>query len=127
MRYEILENNQVINTIEADEAFMSAQFQPGTYRLAEVQIQPTVEPVAPVEPRNISVGSFFDRFGTNKWAILADTNPMVQALVKDCSVRKYINLDDPQLEAGLNMLVTAGHAIDVQGIITSAVQPNEKP
>ena len=85
-------------------------------------------PPAPVaETRYISVGAFFDRFGANKWPILADTNAMVQALVKDCSVRKYINLDDPQLPSGLAMLVAAGHAIDPNAIINDPVQPGERP
>jgi len=83
-------------------------------------------PPAP-EPRHITVGAFFDRFGSEKWPILADTNPIVQALVKDCSVRAWINLDDPQLDGGLAMLVDAGHAIDPAAIISAPVQPSERP
>ena len=49
------------------------------------------------EPRHISVGAFFDRFGPAKWAILADGAFAVQAVVKDTSVRKYIDLDNPDL------------------------------
>jgi hypothetical protein len=121
MIYEILENNQVINTIVATPDFMAAQFPQGNYR--EVP-----EPEAPVvpEPRHITVGSFFDRFGTHKWAILADTAPTVQALIKDASVRKFIDLDDPQLPQGLGLLVSAGHAIDTETIINAPVQPQER-
>lgn len=79
------------------------------------------------QPRHVSVGSFFDRFGQHKWGILADANPAVQALVKDCSVRKYIDLDDPQLPGGVAMLVGAGHAIDATAILTSPVQASERP
>jgi hypothetical protein len=87
-----------------------------------------VPPVpAPPAPRHITVGAFFDRFGAHKWPILADQNPLVQALIKDCSVRKHINLDDPQLPAGLALLVESGHVIDVQNIITAPVQSDEKP
>lgn len=75
----------------------------------------------------VTVGAFFDRFGTEKWPILADTNPSVQALIKDASVRAYINLDDPQVRTGLEMVVSAGHAIDVDAIITAPIQPNERP
>ena len=86
-------------------------------------------PAAPeaTTPRHITVGSFFDRFAAHKWPILADTNPVVQALIKDCSVRTHINLDDPQLPAGLGLLVEAGHAIDVQAIVTAPVQDGERP
>lgn len=83
------------------------------------------EPVTPV--RHISVGSFFDRFGANKWPILADMNPLVQALIKDCSVRKFINLDDPQLPDGLGLLVEAGHTIDPAAVLGAEVQPGERP
>jgi len=85
------------------------------------------EYVPPPPPRYISVGSFFDRFGANKWAILADTNPGVQALVKDCSVRKYIDLDNPELPAGVDMLIAAGHAIDKASILTTPVSETERP
>ena len=45
----------------------------------------------------------------------------------DSSVRKFIDLDNAQLPAGLDMLVDAGHAIDAQAIIDAAVQPGELP
>lgn len=82
---------------------------------------------APVVLRHITVGSFFDRFGASKWPILADTNPLVHALIKDCSVRKFINLDDPQLPDGLGLLVKAGHAIDPAAVLGAEVQPSERP
>jgi hypothetical protein len=86
-----------------------------------------VKPPAPPEIRHITVGSFFDRFGDQKWPILADTNASVQALIKDASVRAYINLDDPQVRTGLEMVVSAGHNIDPTAIITAPIQPEERP
>lgn len=87
----------------------------------------TFSPPAVVpEQRFIFVGSFFDRFGVHKWPILADTNPMVQALVKDCQVRRYIDLDSPDLPAGLGMLVQAGHAIDPEQVIHAPVTEAER-
>ena len=77
--------------------------------------------------RLISVGAFFDRFGPLKWAILADTSPAVQAVIKDASVRSYIDLDSPDLPAGLALLVSAGHAIDASAVVGNAVQPSEAP
>jgi hypothetical protein len=122
MIYEILNDETVINTIVADPAFMQSAYPEGNYRELVVP-----EPPAPAEPKNITVGAFFDRFGDQKWPILADTNAGVQAFIKDASVRAYINLDDPQVRTGLEMVVAAGHAIDVDSIITAPIQPNERP
>ena len=79
------------------------------------------------KPRHITVGAFFDRFGDQKWPILADTNPSVQALIKDASVRNYINLDDPQWLTGLQMVQSSGHNIDPAAIIEAPIQPGETP
>lgn len=84
------------------------------------------EPPAPPEQRYIFVGSFFDRFGAHKWPILADSNPMVQALVKDCQVRRYIDLDNPELPSGLGMLVQVGHAIDPNAVINAPITESER-
>jgi hypothetical protein len=82
---------------------------------------------APALPNHITVGAFFDRFGDQKWPILADTNASVQALIKDASVRKWINLDDPQVLTGLQMVQAAGHDIDPTAIIAAPIQPEERP
>ena len=66
--------------------------------------------------RLISVGAFFDRFGPLKWAILADA-----------SVRKFIDLDNPDLPAGLQIIVAAGHPIDTAAIVETSIQPEELP
>jgi len=85
-------------------------------------------PVVPApEVRRISVGAFFDRFGPAKWAILADATPVVAAVVRDASVRKYIDLDNPDLPAGIALLRQAGHDVDAEAIIAAAVQPGERP
>lgn len=85
--------------------------------------EPSAEAVT--VPRYISVGAFYDRFGVAKYGILADTNPMVQALIQDASVRKYIDLDRPDLPVGLQILVDAGHSVDPALIINDDIQPNE--
>jgi hypothetical protein len=80
----------------------------------------------PPLPNHITVGAFFDRFGDQKWPILADTNASVQALIKDASVRKWINLDDPQVLTGLQMVQAAGHDIDPATIISAPIQLHER-
>lgn len=85
-------------------------------------------PVVPVpEVRRISVGAFFDRFGPAKWGILADATSTVAAVVKDASVRRYIDLDSPDLPAGIALLQQAGHDVDVDTIIAAPVQEGERP
>ena len=77
--------------------------------------------------RHISVGAFFDRFGAQKYPILASAEPIVQALIKDCTVRKYIDLDRADLPMGLQMIVSAGFAIDPDAVLTAPIQDNERP
>lgn len=77
-------------------------------------------------PKHLSVGSFFDRFGQLKYAILASTDASVKALITDCSVRKYIDLDNVQLPYGLDMLIAAGFAIDKVAILTAPIGEGER-
>lgn len=87
-----------------------------------------IPPAPPPEPpRHITVGAFFDRFGAAKWEILASTDPLVQAMVRDASVRKLIDLDRPDLLQGLQLVQSKGFNIDPQAIVSAEVQPSEKP
>ena len=82
---------------------------------------------APSNFRHISVGAFFDRFGPLKWAILRDQDDNCKAVVQDASVRKYIDLGNADLPAGLAILQAAGHAIDPAAILDAPIQPHELP
>ena len=91
-----------------------------------------VAPVAPPAPapnpdRHITVGAFFDRFGAEKYAILSSDDALVKAMVTDASVRKFIDLDRPDLLTGLQMVESKGFDIDPQAIIDAPIQPGEKP
>ena len=121
-RINILKDGAVVNTIVATSEAAEA-LHPGAWRLAEQQDEPVESRTA----RHISVGAFFDRFGPLKWAILADTNPQVQAVVKDASVRSYIDLDNADLPAGLALIQAAGHALDAAAIIDAPVGAGELP
>ena len=87
---------------------------------------PTPAAPAPI-PRHISVGAFFDRFGTAKCPILASTDTGVKALITDCSVRKYIDLDNPALPYGLALLIAAGYAIDAEAVANAEIAQGERP
>lgn len=57
------------------------------------------EPAAVETPIwRIYVGAFFDRFVEAKLPILSSTDPIVEALIKDASVRQYIALTERRTE-----------------------------
>ncbi|MEN6629065.1 MAG: hypothetical protein ABFC42_05415 [Sulfuricella sp.] len=84
------------------------------------------ENTAPVDPARwrIYVGSFFDRFGGAKLAILSDPDPVVQAVIKDASVRNYIDLlgRRDELLKVIGLLNMKGHAVDAVAVLD--VEPN---
>lgn len=143
MRYALIDGGVILDVIVADEAFAAsiASEWDDVRSLEGVEAgigwavdgdgfappeQPP-KPEQPAAPRHISVGAFFDRFGPLKWAILADGNPQVQAVVKDASVRDYIDLDNTDLPAGLALLQAAGHAIDPEVVVEAPIRPEELP
>ena len=97
------------------------------WRLEEVSIA-AVAPDAPEQPPvsdpalwRIDVGSFFDRFGEAKLAILSSENTIVKAMITDASVRKYISLVErkdelAQMLALLQSLVP-GISLDAAAIL----------
>lgn len=131
-RYAQIINGTVSNVIESDTdpdgingAWVACGDAGPGYTYAEGAF---IEPVAPVAaPRHISVGAFFDRFSAQKYPILASADAGVKALITDCSVRKYIDLDNPALPYGLDMLVSAGYAIVPGDIIGAAIAEGERP
>lgn len=124
MRIEILdETGAVINTINAG-TDAAQQLYPGAWRIAAEQPAPLEGAAA---PRHITVGAFFDRFGPLKLAILRDPADDCRAVVLDASVRKYIDLDNPELPAGLAILQAAGHPVNTAAILDAPIQPHELP
>ena len=143
MLYLLIRGGLVANLIEADEAFAQSLTPDwdavvpsdgvagigwswdGEHCTAPRAAGEPVPQPAPL--RRISVGAFYDRFGAAKWAILADESPQVRAVVRDASVRNYIDLDNPDLPAGLAILQAAGHEIDAEAIVDAPVAPTEVP
>lgn len=131
MRFAIVEHGAVTNIAIAVEPLAPNWVRSDTANIGDTYDGETFS--APPEaakaptPRRVSVGAFFDRFGAAKWAILADTSPAVQALVKDCSVRAFIDLDRPDLPQALGLLAQTGHVIDAAAILAADVQPSEAP
>lgn len=69
----------------------------------------------------IYVGPFYDRFGAQKLPILASADATVQAIIKDSSVRKYIDLQRAEVAAVCDILVAKGFAINKTAILTTPV------
>lgn len=113
-------NRQSMVPIEGlDSSLLGQTYDPMTYSWEA--------PQAAAGKRHISVGAFFDRFGAAKWGILSDPDPLVQAVVKDSSVRSYIDLDNPDLPAGLAIIAAAGHVIDATAILDGVILEKERP
>ena len=76
----------------------------------------------------IFVGAFFDRFGSQKSAILSSEDVVVQALIKDASVRKYIGLKERRAELTqmLGVLVAKGFALDTAAILDTEPTEGER-
>lgn len=90
---------------------------------------PVSEPVS-VSPTEwlIDIGSFFDRFGANKMAVLTSTDPGVKAILEDLRVRKWIDLKRPDVAQGLayvGSVVTTVNATQRDKILNDPVQPEE--
>jgi hypothetical protein len=54
----------------------------------------------------IDVGSFFDRFGASKMAILTSQDIVIKAMILDITVRPYIDLTNQDLITGLGYITT---------------------
>ena len=104
MIYEILDaQGNVENTVVADEQFMLDNYPEGNYR------QVTDTPVqAPAQPWEwlIDIGSFFDRFGSAKMAVLTSSDAGVQAILKDTQVREWIDLKHPDVASSIAYIST---------------------
>ena len=89
-----------------------------------------VDPPAPDTSNDawrIYVGSFFDRFGAQKIAILSSDDAVVQALIKDASVRKYIGLKERRddLAQMIGVLQAKGFALDATAILDTVPTDEE--
>ena len=77
----------------------------------------------------IDVGPFFDRFGSSKMPVLMSVDATVQAIVKDVSARKYVDLQRADVSAAIDVIiskaVTGVTPALKAAILTTPVAPNE--
>lgn len=127
MRYEILDGQTVINTIVADAEFMAANYPQGNYR--EV-VAPELPLVA--QDRHLAPASFKrrltqpERIGIRQAAKVSDE---VYDFMDLLDTSKFIDLDDPLTQYGLQQLEAAGllAAGRAAEILTAPVQESERP
>ena len=86
-----------------------------------VEYLPDEPAQSPTNPAlwKIHIGSFFDRFGAFKLAILSSQDPLIQAVIKDASVRQYIDLlgrRDELLQV-IGLLNSKGFAVDPVAVL----------
>ena len=63
-------------------------------------------PAAPVDPCVwlLDLGPFFDRFGAAKMAVLTSADVGVQAILKDVTIRKWIDLKNTEVASSLQYI-----------------------
>ena len=100
-----------------------------SFAVAAQDVEPEPTPVDPAQWR-IDVGSFFDRFGDAKLAILSSDNTVVKAMIMDASVRKYISLverkDELTQMLGLLQTLVPGISLDVVAILETTPTEAER-
>ena len=127
MRIEIMDGDTVTNVILATPEF-AEQLHPGKWRLAEVQDVPA-EPAAP-SPTEwlIDIGTFFDRFGAAKMAVLTSADAGVKAILADTQVRKWVDLKRADVVQSIGYIGTVVAAVTPAlqtAILTTPVSPEE--
>jgi hypothetical protein len=58
-------------------------------------------PPPPVWTNYTDLGPFYDRFGAAKMAVLTSADAGVKAIIGDCNIRKWIDMDDPQVASSI--------------------------
>ena len=112
MIYEILDaQGNIENTIVADEQFMLEHYPEGNYR--PVSDAPNQVPAQPWEWL-IDIGSFFDRFGAAKMAVLTSSDAGVQAILKDTQVRQWVDLKHPDVAPSIAYIGTKVPALTAE-------------
>ena len=79
----------------------------------ELRFAPEPATTAP-DPRHISVGAFFDRFGAAKMPVLTSADVGVQAILKDTQVRKWLDLRLPEIEQSVQYIASKVPELTVQ-------------
>ena len=149
--FALIKNGTVQNVIVADEAFIASITSKwehiecidtpaelalgvgigwgwdGSSFVAPTPTTPEPQPV-PVWEWLIDIGSFFDRFGAAKIAVLTSSDAGVQAIIKDTQIRKWLDLKLPEIASALAYIGTKVPAVTQelqQSILNTPVAETE--
>jgi len=90
--------------------------------------EPAAPAPAPAWAWYIDIGPFFDRFGTAKMAVLTSADAGVQAIIKDAQIRKWIDLQLPEVAQSVAYVGTKVSAVTAElqaAILTTPVAETE--
>lgn len=76
----------------------------------------------------LDLGPFYDRFGAAKMPVLVSSDATVKAIIADCNIRKWIDLQNPDVASGLTYIgsVVAALTPAIQtAILTTPVTAEE--
>lgn len=62
----------------------------------------------------IDIGTFFDRFGAAKLAVLSSSDPTVQAIIRDVQTRKWIDLKRTDVAQSIAYIRTVVPAVTAE-------------
>lgn len=93
-------------------------------------VAPPAPPAPPEDPTAwlIDIGPFFDRFGAAKMAVLTSANAGVKAILADTQVRKWIDLQRPDVSQSVAYIASVVAAVTPEletAILTTPVSPEE--
>ncbi len=136
----LIKNGIVVNMVEiapSNQAEMTALYEAEGYTCVHnataeigstyeggIFTPPVREPVVDPLQWLIDVGPFFDRFAAKKLSILMSTDPLVQAIIKDVQIRKWVDLQRTDVAQALDNFVSKSliTAEEKTTILTSPVQ-----
>jgi hypothetical protein len=82
------------------------------------EISPNDVPVEnPPVQKVILVSEFFDSFEDQKFNVLSSQDPLIRALILDCSVRQNIDLEDSNIVQMVNYIFQIGIPINVNKVL----------
>lgn len=139
MKYAKITNAVVSNIIEADSVFVGGQS--GTWvNVTGIDCgigwnyngsafsAPVVVTVAKQTQRLIDPGSFYDRFGTAKMAVLTSTDVTLKAILSDLNIRAWVDLSRMDVASALAYVGTVVPEVTTQlqtSILTTPVTAEE--
>ena len=74
----------------------------------------------------IKVDAFYERFGQTKYNIIFSEDPEVKAYVQRTRSVSYIDLNDPEVSAGVDRLLELGFVFDKETVLNLILSPEEQ-